>query len=81
MKPHQTAKTAVATMPVMAIEISSEIAASLIQSVKARNFQSAQLQRFSCVASFRVMLGRFPRHAIAFFHRCGIVERPAVRCD
>jgi hypothetical protein len=74
MKPHQTAKAAVAKMLVMAIEISNEIAASLIQSVTARNFQSAQLQR-SCVANFRVMLGPFARHAVAILHRCLIVDR------
>jgi hypothetical protein len=38
MKPHQTAKAAVAKMAVMAIEISNEIAASLIQSVTSSPF-------------------------------------------
>ena len=42
MSHHQSAKPVVA---VMAVEIRNERAASLIQSVTARNFQSAQLPR------------------------------------
>lgn len=52
MNPHQTAKAA-AKMTVMAVEISNESAASLIQSVTAHNFQSAQLPRPSCGSSQR----------------------------
>ena len=42
---HQTAKATVPTTAVMAVEINNESAASLIQSVTAHNFQSAQLPR------------------------------------
>jgi hypothetical protein len=43
MNPHQSAKAAMTKMAVMAVEINSESAANLIQSVTVHNFQSAPL--------------------------------------
>ena len=43
MSHHQSAKPVVATMAVMAVEISNESAASLIQTVTAHDFQSASI--------------------------------------
>jgi hypothetical protein len=56
--------------------MNNESAASLIQSVTVRSFQSASLPECpSYVAFFFVMLWPFARHAVAIFHRCLIVDR------
>jgi hypothetical protein len=74
MKPHQTAKAAVAKMVVMAIEISNEIAVSLIQSVTSQ-FPVGPIAGPSYVDILIVMLWPFMQHAVAIFHRCVIVDR------
>jgi hypothetical protein len=54
MSHHQSAKPVVAATAVMAIEISNESAANLIQSVTVHGFQSAQLPRLIVLLFFPV---------------------------
>jgi hypothetical protein len=80
MKPHQSAKTAVAKMVVMAIEISNEIAVSLIQSVTSQ-FPVGPIAGPGYVDILIVMLWPFMQHAVAIFHRCVIVDREQARFE
>lgn len=75
MNSHQIAKAAVAKMAVIAIEINSESAASLIQSLTVARAPSARLPGSKCVAILFVKLWPFARHAIAIFHSCVSVDR------
>jgi hypothetical protein len=60
MSHHQSAKAAVAKLAVMAVEINSESAANLIQSVTVHNFQSAPLPGSrNCVDILIIMLWPF----------------------
>jgi hypothetical protein len=77
MKPHQTAKAAVAKMAVMAIEISNEIAASLIQSVTSSPYPVGSIaqvfQRLDCQSVPRLFswsYGLSRGTLFTFFHRC-----------